>query len=194
MGWFISIMTPLCVTRQFHWPEVFFFLIPSPLGWRLFSKGGSANGTAWDHTGNKGGGFSKHTWAILKFGCVSWRSNNKERGWRRTTEGGVRQRLVFSSSFLFWGEVTVEGWASKHTSFWFPSFPLILSYKSTMWLHILTSEYAHQKSAPALHAIGKASFQFNVKLQACLWPIMWSFKALESMSTVGWNVIAVRLP
>lgn len=76
MRWFISIMTPFCVTRQFHCPEVY-FLSPSSLGWRLFSKGCSADGMARDQTGNAGGGFSKHTWAIRKFGCVSWRSDNK---------------------------------------------------------------------------------------------------------------------
>lgn len=55
MGWFISIMTPFCVTRQFHCPEVFFFsLSSSSPGWRLFSKGGGADGMAWDQTGGRG--------------------------------------------------------------------------------------------------------------------------------------------
>lgn len=46
-------MTPFWVTRQFHCPEVLFFLFCAP-GWRLLAKGGSADGMASNQTGDGG--------------------------------------------------------------------------------------------------------------------------------------------
>lgn len=121
-------------------PRGVFFLslsLSSSPGWRMFLKGGSADGMASDQTGDGVGGFSKHTWAILKFGCVSWRGDNKERGWSRATFPLERKTQWFWDhlSFLF-GRGYCRGLSLA--AFWFSSFPLILSYKSTMWLHTVS--------------------------------------------------------
>lgn len=88
--------------------------------------------------------------------------------------------------FLFFcEEVTVEGWASKHTAFWFSPFPLILTYKSAMWLHICISKFAHQKPCSqtsnkmVLFMVSvKTYFYFNFKLQT---GVICGQRALESV-------------
>lgn len=91
-------MTPFWVTRQFHCPEVFFF---PPLQPRM--KVAFKGRLCWwpqIRLGTGEGGFSEHTWAILQFGCVSWRGDNKERGWGKATLPLERKTVVLSSSFF----------------------------------------------------------------------------------------------
>ncbi len=144
MGWFISIMTPFCVTRQFHWPEVFF--LSSCPGWWLFSKESLADEMASDQPGDRRGGFSKHTWAILKFGCVSWRLDNKETGWSRATFPLERKTLVWVQLyFLFWGGYC-RGLRLKTRCLLNFVLPLHPPHKSAIWLHISISECVQKKA------------------------------------------------
>ena len=90
--------------------------------------------------GKGGGGFSKHTWAILKFGCVSWRGDNKERGWSRATLPLERKFI----SLFFPEEVTVEGWASNTLPFDFH--PSLWSCHTIHHVAVYLCLYAHQKA------------------------------------------------
>lgn len=133
MGWFISIMTPFWVTRQFHCPEVFFPPLP-------FS--GGADGMVWDQTREEAL-VNAHEQS-LSF-PVSAREVTIKRG--DEAESLSHQRETDFEFFLlfFSEEVTVKCWTSKHTAFWFSFFPLILLYKST-WQHVCISKYSHQKA------------------------------------------------
>lgn len=135
MGWFISIMTPFWVTRQFHCPEVFFLLYLSQavlMEWSEIRLGTREEALVNAHEQS------------LSF-PVSAREVTIKRG--DEAESLSHQRETDFEFFLlfFSEEVSVKCWTSKHTAFWFSFFPLILLYKST-WQHVCISKYSHQKA------------------------------------------------
>lgn len=157
MGWFISIMTPFWVTRQFHCPEGFFFLCCAT-GWRLLWKGGNADGMASNKSGagGGGGGFSKHTSNPLVWLCqlkgVQYREGMRQSHFP-TGEKDTGSEFTFFS-FLFWRSYCWVLSLKIYNTFWFSSFPLILTNKSAMWLHICISLFAHQKALQSDHQLG----------------------------------------
>lgn len=189
MGWFISIMTPFCVTRQFHCPEVFFSSLP-PQAEGCFQReavlmewpGKITLGTREEalvntHEQSLSLAVSAEGVTIKRGDLAELLSHWRERHW-----------FWVHLYFLFWRGYCRGLSLKTHCLLIFIlSFdPVIQIYHVAayqyLWVCTSKSLQSNQQVLASLWRIGKTSFHFNIKLQAGIWPIICCYRDLASMS------------